>query len=629
MLRFPLKNQVLHHLKNFPIIFTVTAWVCCDAFSAFAQSRPNLVVFIADDLNQQDIGCYGNTDVRTPNMDRLAAEGMRFNRAYAATPMCAPSRSVMFTGLYPFRNGSQMNHFTVRPHTRNLPQFLQQLGYRVVISGKTDVFPFHNFPFERIGEEFGRYFPVANRLDRKKETVQMIGQHFKDRPEQPICLVVAPWVPHVPWFPNRDFDPGKLKVPNYLADTKATRKALAAYYQSIGAADKMLGEVLQALDKAGQQNNTVVMFISDQGAQFPSAKWSVYDQGLRVPLIVRWPGKVPAGSVSDALVSLVDLTPTLVDLGGGKAIAGLDGRSFKAVLLNEKQDHHPYIFAETSMEPHFWYNYTPSRTIITADGFHYIRNYHPGARFITHIDKVEQNEFYFDTWVAAARTDPKAKFLLDRYSYHPPQELFNLHTDRDEFNNLADDPAYYTRLKELAALLDKELKRQGETDEMIREGPLPQFFDQSYAIRQNVGASDLSFNKKRWNPDTLIITAYLEGIDKGGVVCDYFNNFKLYAYRHKIGLVLADGTEIASRQLPADQGQLVFRLSEKGVLEIRFNRQMVLKQTLKGDLTKIRGGYVTCGKVQGEELEGRLQTYQGKITDLRFTMNELARTPLK
>jgi hypothetical protein len=159
------------------------------------------------------------------------------------------------------------------------------------------------------------------------------------------------------------------------------------------------------------------------------------------------------------------------------------------------------------------------------------------------------------------------------------------------------------------------------------KGTLPEFFDQSYAIRQNSSASDLSFNKKRWNPDTLIITAYLEGIDKGGVVCDYFNNFKLYAYQHKIGLVLANGNTIESEPLPVNQGQLVLRLSEKGDLEIRFNRQTVLTDALQRDLTKIKGGYVTCGKVQGEELEGKLQTYQGKIMDLRFTMNELSREP--
>lgn len=596
-------------------------------YSVSAQDKPNMVIFLTDDLNQVDVGCYGNTDVRTPNMDALAAEGMRFNKAYAVAPMCTPSRSAMFTGLYPFRNGSQMNHFTVKPKTANLPQFLKKAGYRVVISGKTDLFPLQNFPFERIGEEFGKYAPVENRLDRKKETVNMIESHFKERPQQPICLIVAPWVPHVPWFPNRDFDPMKLKLPNYLADTKATRQALAAYYQSIGEADKMLGEVMQAIDKADQKNSTMLMVIADQGAQFPSAKWTVYDQGLRVPMIVRWPGNVAKGSVSDALVSLVDLTPTLVDLAGGKKVEGLDGESFKGVLLNKKKDHHSYIFAETSMEPHFWYNYTPSRTIITHDGFHYIKNYHPGVRFITHIDKVEQNEFYFDTWVAAAENDAKAKFLLNRYSYRAPEELYDLNTDRDEFKNLALNPAYNNKASELNKLLDKELARQGETTGMILEGTLPVFFDQSYTIRQNRSASDLSFSKKKWNPDVLFVTAYLNDIDKGGVICDYFSNFRLYAWHNKIGLKLADGTEIESEVIPGKQGQLVLKLSEQGELEVKLNDQAVLVKDLKKDLTKIKAGYVTCGKIQGEELEGNLQTYKGKIADLRFTMNELSKQP--
>ena len=607
--------------------FHIIVLFFCGLSSSFAQDRPNMVIFLTDDQNQMDVGCYGNTDVRTPNMDSLAAEGMRFNKAYAAAPICTPSRSAMFTGLYPFRNGSQMNHFTVKPNTANLPQFLKKLGYRVVIAGKTDVFPLHNFPFERIGEEFGKYAPIENRLDRKKETVQMIARHFSDHPEQPICLIVAPWVPHVPWFPNRDFDPAKLKLPNYLADTKATRQALAAYYQSIGEADKMLGEVMQAIDKAGQKNNTMFMFIADQGAQFPSAKWTVYDQGLRVPMIVRWPGKVKAGSVSDALVSLVDLTPTLVDLAGGKKVEGLDGESLKNVLLNKKKDHHSYVFAETSMEPHFWYNYTPARTIITNDGFHYIKNYHPGVRFITHIDKVEQNEFYFDTWVAAAANDPKISFLLNRYSYRQPEELYNLDTDRDEFKNLAFNPAYNSKVVELKALLDKELARQGETNEMISEGTLPVFFDQSYTIRQQKSASDLSFNRKKWNPEVLFITAYLNGIDKGGVICDYFSNFRLYAYHNKIGLKLADGTEIESELIPGKQGQLLLKLSSQGELEVRLNDQAILVKALKKDLTKIKAGYVTCGKIQGEELEGKLQSYNGKITDLRFTMNGLSKEP--
>ncbi|MCH5714804.1 sulfatase-like hydrolase/transferase [Niabella hibiscisoli] len=183
----------------------VTTGITLLIFSAFlyplhAQRKPNMIIFLADDLNQQDIGAYGNREVKTPNMDQLAKEGMRFNNAYAASSMCTPSRSAMFTGLYPFRNGAQMNHFTVHAGIKSLPHYLQQQGYRVVISGKIHMAPLENFPFEHIGKEFGQYSPVENRLDRKKETVRAIETHFNQHPEQPICLVVAPGYPMYPGF---------------------------------------------------------------------------------------------------------------------------------------------------------------------------------------------------------------------------------------------------------------------------------------------------------------------------------------------------------------------------------------------------------------------------------------------
>ena len=589
-----------------------------------AQKKPNIIVFLADDLNQKDLGCYGNTDVQTPHMDQLAEEGMRFTRAYAASSMCTPSRAVMFTGLYPYKNGAQMNHFTVNAGIKSLPHYLQNLGYRVVISGKIHISPETSFPFEVTGQEFGKYLPVENRTDRKKASVNLIREHFKNRSNEPLCLIVAPWLPHVPWFPHRDFDPQKIKIPSYLADTRETRGALASYYQSISATDKMLGEVMDAVEQAGEKDNTVFMFTSDQGAQFPSAKWTVYDKGLNVPFIVRWPGKVQKKTVSDALISLVDFTPTLIDISGGEPIAELDGKSFKPVLEDKKKHHHSYVFAETTVEPHYWYNYTPSRSVITAEGYHYIRNYHPGTRFITHIDKVERNEFYFDSWVSDARTNPHTAFLLNRYSYRPPEELFNINKDPNEFENLADSSRYKTYLTQLSELLQKELSRQGEQEAMIMEGTLPLFSDKSYSIAQNKGAVEMSFNRKLWNPDTLFITAYLNNVNKGGVVCEYFNNFRLYAYQSKIGIVLPDGNRFESEPVETTNGQLLVELRSSGIIEIYFNNKKVLKADLKADLTKIKSGYVTCGKIQGMELPGHLQPYRGKIYDLRFTMNDLS-----
>jgi hypothetical protein len=279
------------------------------------------------------------------------------------------------------------------------------------------------------------------------------------------------------------------------------------------------------------------------------------------------------------------------------------------------------------MDPHNWNNNTPGRTIITQNGWQYIKNYHSGKRFITHIDKVERNEFYFDSWVAAAATDRKTRFLLNRYSYHPPEELFNLNKDKEEFTNLIQDAAYKKEKIIGRTLLKKELDRQGETDAMILKGCLPTFFDHRYTIRQGSSASNLSFNRKQWNPHTLYITAYLSDLTEGGVIADYFGHFKLFAYEGKVGIQLPGGKIYQSEKISSSAGHLLLKLTETGQLEIQFEQKPVVTATLNRDLTKIKGGYVTCGKIQGRSLTGRLRTYKGKIYDLYFTMDALSTAP--
>ncbi|PHN08469.1 sulfatase family protein [Flavilitoribacter nigricans] len=592
-----------------------------------AQSeRPNMIIFISDDQSSMDVACYGNPDVRTPHMDRLAAEGMRFTSAYAATPMCAPSRSNMFTGLYPFRNGSQMNHFAVHPNTRMLPDYLQELGYRVVIAGKVDVYPQPDF--EHIGAYFGKYFPITNRDDPRQVSSQFIKDNFGKDQDQPICLIVATWWPHVPWLKNEMYRPEELTMPDYLVDTEATRQALAAYYESTTAADQLLGNLLEALETTEQQDNTVVMFFSDQGPQFPSAKWTTYRQGLNIPFIVRWPGKTKAGSVSEALISLTDLTPTLIDLAGGQAVDHLDGSSFKEVLLGKRAEHREFAFAETSVEPHYWYNYTPARTVISRDGLHYIRNYRPGVRFITHIDKVERDHFYFDSWENLAERDPEAQRLLHRYSYRPAEELYDLEQDPWEFDNLVSRADYAKSLEAMRDQLDRELERQGETEAMILRGSLPTFFDRSYQVEQGMSASDQSFDRTVWNPDTLYISAYVEGLEQNGFLCDYFGRFQLFARDQAIGISSVDGTDLISEPLSATSGHLLLRLTADGALSLRFNDREILSDQLDQDYTKIKAGYISCGLIRDRKIPaGEPNIFGGKIHDFRVSINTLSRSP--
>lgn len=595
----------------------------------FAQnSNPNIVIFISDDQSQIDVGCYGNEEVNTPNMDKLAEEGMKFTSAYAASPMCVPSRSNVMSGLYPYTSGAQMNHFSMEPGTKSLPDYLKKLGYYVAIAGKIDVYPKPDFD-EHVGEYFGKYLPATNRDDPRNETTAFLEDYFSGKKgDKPLCLIIGTWWPHVPWPEGKDFDAETLKVPDYLVDTPETRRALAAYYQGISKADNMLGRVLNKIDETGKTDNTVFMFFSDQGTQFPGAKWTAYDQGLRVPFIVRWPGKIAPGSSSDALISLTDVTPTLIDLAGGKPVNGLDGKSFKKVLLNEKREHRDYVFGETSVEPMFWYNYTPARTIIHKSGMQYIKNYYPGVRFVTHIDKVEQNMFYFNSWIRKAQTDDHANFLLNRYSYRPAEELYDLKSDPWELKNLIGSEDFEKSKDKLRSILNKELAEQGETIDIILQGDLPIFHHNAYDIQQGISVRDFSFDRQLWNPDTLFLTGFIKGLQNDGVVCEYFKQFRLILKNNKLGILFQNGEQYFSESLNSENGHIILKLSDTGSLELKFDGKEILNTEVNGDFTKINSGYVSCGLSREQNLEyAEANYFKGEITGLRISLNELVKQP--
>ncbi|SFW74345.1 Sulfatase [Sinomicrobium oceani] len=609
-------------IKVISLLFTVSFHI------AFAQKRPNIVIFISDDQSQMDVGCYGNSQVKTPHMDQLAKEGMKFNAAFAASPMCVPSRSTMLTGLYPFSNGAQMNHFALRPGTKTLPEYLKKLGYYVAIAGKIDVYP--KPPFDKhIGEYFGKYLPEENRDDPRNETVHFISDYFRDAPDKPLCLIVATWLPHVPWKEGGEWDPDKLTLPGYLVDTPETRKAMAAYYHSISRADKMLGKMVNAVNDAGEEANTIFMFFSDQGVQFPGAKWTTYNEGLRVPFIVKWPGKIAQGTQTDAMISLTDLTPTLIDLAGGEVVEGLDGRSFREVILGKQDKHREYIFAESSMEPQYWYNYVPSRTIVEKTGYHYIRNYNPGVPFVTHIDDVERNMYYFDSWEKRAEKDSLARFLLDRYRFRPPEELYDLNSDRWELHSLAGDDTYLATRKRLRKILADVLDKQGETEDQIRHGTLPDFYDRSYEVRQGISVNDMSFEKKLWEPEEkLYITAYIRGMDHDGVIAEYFNRFKIFVKSGTLGIAFDEEEIFYSAKVDAQEGQLVLALEKTGDFELKYAGEILIKNRVGGDYTGIRSGYVSCGLSREKNPgQGMPLYFGGEINNFRVSLDALSRTP--
>jgi arylsulfatase A-like enzyme len=419
---------------------------------ASAADKPNLVVFICDDLGSLDSQPYGATDVRTPNMQRLANEGLKFTQAFVASPSCAPSRAALLTGLMPARNGAEPNHTRPRPEIKKLPAYLQELGYEVASFGKVAHYghgPYYNF--DVVGGEGGANYTGIS------QAVEFVNTR---RSTKPLALFVGTNWPHVPWPEMSDYDGAAIKVPPEHFDTPLMRNWRARYYTAVTKADDDLGQVLAAVEQKLDPKNTFIFFTSDHGAQLPFGKWNLYDAGMRVPLIVKGPG-IKANTTTDAMVSWIDILPTLVDLTGGAPPADIDGRSFAAVIRGEKQSHRDEVFATHSGDREF--NVYPIRCL-RSGGWKYILNLHPEFQYSTHINRGGERDGleYFRSWEEAAKTDSRARGIVQRYKQRPREELYDLTTDPHELNNVADKPEHADRLAQMRAKVAAWMKNQND-----------------------------------------------------------------------------------------------------------------------------------------------------------------------
>ena len=439
---------------------------------SFAADHPNIVLFIADDMTWFDAGCYGSADVKTPNLDKLATQGMRFLNCSTSTAMCAPTRQQLYTGLWPVRNGAYPNHSAVTNGTRSLGHYFEELGYRVAISGKKHYKPAASYPFKTLPGGRGH----DNGKDNKKDlNLDAINDFINEDNTQPYFLICATNQPHAPW--NRGdakaYDPKQFSLPPFLADTPTTRSELANYFAEITYADALLGEVMTAIDKAGQADQTIMIFTSEQGSQMPFGKWTCYEAGLKTALVVRWPGKVKPGSTSDAMVQYVDVVPTLLDAVGADADAidtglggapdggrGFDGRSFLDVLLGDEDAHRQFA-----------YGVHTTRGIINGSDCYPIRSVR-NERYKLIYNLSHRNAFrnilmrdnaVWDSWIDAAESgDDHAKAMVKRYTIRPEIELYDLKNDPHEMNNLADHEDLYPTVKALRASLDAWMTQQGD-----------------------------------------------------------------------------------------------------------------------------------------------------------------------
>ncbi len=434
--------------------------------------RPNIVLLVGEDTGLH-LGCYGQPEAQTPNLDQLAADGARYTHAYSVGPVCAPSRCCMVTGCYPWSIGTHHMRSTLVQPPRLFTQELQDAGYHVSWPTKTD-FNFDppvDFATDRSDWWRGDlpkspFFGFWNFGCTHESSMWDQSPHGRGYDE---------FIDQLP--ESRRTDPASVNVPAYLPDVMEVRREIARYFDMLAIQDMQVGEILSAIDRSGQRDNTVVIYLTDHGRGLAREKRWCYDAGLHLPLIVRWPGKVKAGQVDDAVVSWVDLAPTILSIAGVTVPAHYQGIS---MFDGSRQ----YAFSgRDRMDEQF------DRVRAVTDGrFRYIRNDFPHLAY-SQRNMYQENE---RTTQALRHLDasgglsyPNDLFMRSTKS---PEELYDSHSDREMVNNLADDPRHQVKKLELNEALKHELHRFGDlgmTDEydLIARGLLTNRLDGEYRLR--------------------------------------------------------------------------------------------------------------------------------------------------
>lgn len=434
------------------------ALILCLSASLRADQKPNILIIVADDCTFSDLPINGGQNAQTPHLDALAKQSLVFNRAYLGMAMCSPCRSELYTGQYPHRNGCAWNHGTCRPGTQSMPHLLKPQGYRVGLAGKTHVKPMSAFPFEQIPG----FDPNCVRNPTRPHDLTGTKEFMTRDSKQPFCLVLALTEPHAPWVMGdaSAYPPQKIKLPSYLADTPITRKQYADYLAEITYMDSQVGEILALLEETKKSSHTLVIFTSEQGAQFPGCKWTNWDNGLHTSLIARWPKKIKTGR-SNAIVQYTDILPTLLEFAGAKPTPQrFDGSSFAAVLLDQKTHHRNYAFGMHNNYPE-----GPAYPVrsVTNGKWRYIRNLSHNSLYIEkHLMGRHEHNPYWSSWVFSSFSNPHHEMLVNRFMKRPAEELYHTAEDHFEMTNLATDPAHAEIKEKLSTILDQHLDEQGD-----------------------------------------------------------------------------------------------------------------------------------------------------------------------
>jgi N-sulfoglucosamine sulfohydrolase len=422
----------------------------------------NVVFFVADDHGTEALGAYGNRVVKTPSLDQLASEGVRFTHAFATTASCSASRSVLLTGVHNHRNGQyghehEYHHFSAFPNVRSLPVLLADAGYRTARGGKFHVAPENVFRFQQV------------------ITLPTLEAFIKADSTKPFFVYYGTHEPHRPFNHDAEdrVDPRSVTVPPWLPDIPEVRDELALYEASVRKVDKAFGMLVETLRRTGTYEDTLIVYLSDNGAPFPGSKTNVYEPGIRLPLIVKKPGQARRGSVNTAMISWVDITPTILDFAGVQIAPGppsqpvgpgrftnetpaIQGRSFLGIVEQEKPVGWDEVYASHTF--HEITMYYPMRVVRTRT-----------HKLIWNIAHLLPYPFASDLFESKSWQGALAHKLttfgprtIQAYMQRPAFELYDLERDPLESANLAADPKHAQVLADLKARIKAFQERTGD-----------------------------------------------------------------------------------------------------------------------------------------------------------------------
>ena len=461
-----------------------------DAVVTKKSTKYNILLIVSED-NAPDLGCYGSKIVKTPVLDSLAASGMRFDNAYVTYSVCSPSRASIFTGLYPHQNGQiglATHKYRMYDGIMTMPEYLKKAGYRTGCIGKIHVNPESALPFDfrppkgspLLAGNFGRkrlpkYISLADSFFREGNDPFFLMVNFPD--------AHSPWKRQVDGMPENPLDGNDVKsAPAFMHINSGRLRSLTAdYYNSIERMDEMAGDIIAKLVASGKADNTVIVYLADHGPEFSRGKFSNYEAGLKVPMIISWPGHIDHGEVCKRLVSSIDLLPTFLKIAGLNIPQALPGMPLQALVQNKTvANWRTYIYAES--EGSFPHAYYPGNSI-RDDRFKLIHNLlyekeNPIVKLYT-----EHNLAGFDggaDTAEIANSDAQTQLLYASWKKPPEYELYDLKNDPYEFNNLYTDNTYKTIGDELRNALEKW--QQETIDPLADKKILQRFTDEVDAV---------------------------------------------------------------------------------------------------------------------------------------------------